>query len=147
MRTTLSAFTLALAAIFTTIPATVKPANAECNCPAKPALKRAFKKSDVVLVGRVEEQKTTPLKPGYMEVTLTILKKFKDDKEMRRDFIVIYTKEGDCGVVFQPGFEYLIFAAGNPAFYTTSSCGRTEVLENAQVDLHRLIKLSGRLKI
>ena len=122
-------------------------AEAECSCKSKPALKSAYNKASVVVVGRVEEQRTTPLKPGFTEIKITVLRKFKStDEEAGRDSMVFYTPDSDesCGVNFQPGFEYLIFAAGNPAFYTTTSCDRTQVLENAQVDLHRLMQLTKR---
>ena len=121
-------------------------ANADCSCQSKPALKSAYNKSSIVLVGRVLEQRKTPLKPGFNEIKITILRKFKNsDEEVGRESIVLYTPDSDesCGVTFQPGFEYLIFAVGNPAFYTTTSCDRTEVLENAQVDLHRLMQLTN----
>ena len=97
-----------------------------------------------MVVGRVEEQKNNPLKPKYTEVRVTILKRFKNDGELRREILFFYTPDNkdNCGIKFQPGFEYLIFVSGNPAFYTTDSCSRTEVLENAQVDIHRLAKLA-----
>ena len=119
-------------------------AMAACKCPTKPGLKASFDASASVVVGRVEEQKNNPLKPKYTEVRVTILKRFKNDGELRREVLYFYTPDNKdaCGIKFQPGFEYLIFVSGNPAFYKTDSCSRTEVLENAQVDIHRLAKLA-----
>lgn len=119
---------------------------AECKCPNKPNLKPAFDAASMVFVGRVEEQRQTPLKPGFTEVKVTVLTRFKDDEELRRDVLVFYTpdKAENCGYSFQPGFEYLIFASGNPAFYKSSACDRTEVIDNAQVDLHMLTKLTEK---
>lgn len=129
------------------LPFAAAEASAECTCQSKPALKSAYNKASIVVVGRVLEQRQTPLKPGFTEVKITVLRKFKNtDDDMRRETVVLYTPESDeqCGISFQPGFEYLIFAAGNPAFYKTTACDRTEVLENAQVDLHRLMQLTDR---
>lgn len=116
-----------------------------CECAARPALNSAFKKASFVIVGRVLEQRDPPLKPGYKEVKMTVLKKFKYGEDAQRDTVVLYTPAGDnkCGVTFQPGFEYLVFANGNPAFLTADSCNRTQMLENAQVDLHRLMQMTN----
>lgn len=137
-------FSLSLASLLSLIPLQV--VNADCKCPGKPALKAAFDAASIVFVGRVEEQRLTPLKPGFKEIRVTVLTLFKDDEELRRDTLVFYTPETEeaCGYNFQPGFEYVIYASGNPAFYKSSACDRTEVLENASVDLHYLQKLSGK---
>ena len=114
-----------------------------CPCNNKPALKKAFDEAALVMVGRVLDQRSSPLKPGFVEVKVTALQRFKDQEGFVQETITFYTPESpsECGYSFQPGYEYLIFLSGNPAFLKSTNCSRTEVLENAQADVHRLAKI------
>ena len=116
-----------------------------CSCAEKPTLEQTVKDSTLIFVGRVLEQRETAHKPDYTEIRFTVLKKFKGFEEVPKsaDYVVIYTpnQESLCGYAFSNGFEYLVFASGKPAFLKVDLCSRTDVLENAQLDQHRLIRL------
>ncbi len=116
-----------------------------CDCPAQPSFDDALAKSSVVFLGRVEEIGTSGYKKGFVQIKLFAIKKFKGFEELpTNDIVVMYTPAGQeqCGYKFQNGFEYIIYATGNPAFLQTGACSRTEVLEKAQLDEQRLLRLS-----
>lgn len=116
-----------------------------CSCSEKPSLEESLKKSSLIFVGRVLDQRETAFKPNHTEVRFTVFKKFKGFEEIPKsaEYVVVYTprEESLCGYKFSNGFEYLVFATGSPAFLKVNLCSRTEVLENAQLDQHRLLRL------
>ncbi len=117
-----------------------------CSCPKKPELEEAYADSAVVFLGQVENQEDSVLRPEFIEVRLAVQRKFKWMSELASSqSIVVYTpsEQGRCGYTFQNGFDYLVFAKGNPAYLRVDSCSRTNVIENSQLDrekLQRLIK-------
>lgn len=117
-----------------------------CSCAAQPELESALEKSSIVFIGRVVEQRATPFKKGQTEVKMTVFKRFKGFEDVpESEYLLVYTpdNEGACGVKFQNGFEYLVFAGGTPAFFTVSSCSRTQLLDNAMLDQQRLIRMTA----
>ncbi len=132
--------------VLTLLVALFPTAAVACPCSEKPVLKKAVDESSMVLIGRVLEQRSNALKPGFLEVKITALQTFKDDEGVSQETITLYTPESEdkCGYSFQPGYEYLIFLTGSPAFFKSNSCSRTEVLENAQVDVHRLQQIKEK---
>jgi hypothetical protein len=133
-------------ALFLLLPLLATSSSLACPCGEKPGLKTSHDSSTLTFVGRILEQKSSPFKPGYTEVKITVLQRYKDSSKMALETATVYTPDNaeKCGYSFQPGFEYLIFANGNPAFYTTTSCSRTEVLDKAQTDLKQLNNLSSQ---
>jgi hypothetical protein len=127
----------------------IPEAGRACECPVKPALETALAQSSVVFLGRVEEQGSTPYKKDYTEIKFLVLRKFKGFDELPPlPTLVLYTpsESTNCGYKFQNGFEYVVYATGNPAFLQTNSCSRTEVLEKAQLEEQRLIRLTDSKK-
>ncbi len=48
-----------------------------------------------------------------------------------------------CGFKFSDGMDYLVFATGNPAHFKTTSCSKTDVLDNVLTDVQKLIRMTG----
>jgi hypothetical protein len=114
-----------------------------CTCPKKPELEESQLQSSAVFVGRVETQEDSVLRPQFTQVRVVVLRKFKWLEEFATNqSVLVYTPkdEASCGFKFQNGFDYLIFAKGNPAFLRIDTCSRTQVMENAQLDLQRLMR-------
>ncbi|MCB0324712.1 MAG: hypothetical protein KDD69_14115 [Bdellovibrionales bacterium] len=110
-------------------------------------MEEALKDATLVFVGRVEDQKESAFKKDQMEVKFTVFKRFKGFEEVpNNEYVLIHTPKDSagCGYNFTNGFEYLVFATGTPAHFRTNLCSRTEVLENAQLDQHRLLRLTGQ---
>lgn len=121
---------------------------ADCECPEKPKLEAAYDQATLVFLGRVELQGREPLKPNYKKVKFSVLGKFKWSEEFTDKTVDIYTpkKKEECGIRFQNGFDYLVFASGNPAFVKTTKCSRTEVLEKARLDHERLRRMVTQME-
>jgi hypothetical protein len=116
-----------------------------CSCKGQPQLEEALARSSVVFIGRVESQKDSSLRPGYRQIRIAVLRKFKWlDDLTKLEYVVLFTPKESalCGFSFQNGFDYLVFAHGNPAFLKTDSCSRTEVLDKALLDQQKLIRLT-----
>ncbi len=115
-----------------------------CSCLKKAELEDAYKQSSAVFVGRVEVQEDSVLRPDYTQLRMVVLRKFKWLEEFASNqSVLVYTPklEAKCGIKFQNGFDYLVFATGNPAFLRADSCTRTQVLENAQMDQQMLLRM------
>ncbi len=116
-----------------------------CSCGEKASVEESLKDSSLVFVGRVLDQRETAFKPNHTEVRFTVFKKYKGFEEMPKsaEYVVVYSprEESTCGYKFNNGFEYLVFATGSPAFLKVDLCSRTDVLESAQLDQHRIIRL------
>jgi hypothetical protein len=74
--------------------------------------------------------------PWPVQVTFQVTRRWKGPVA---DTLVIRTGEGggDCGFPFQVGAEYLVYASGKDALYT-SICHRTRLLLAAKEDLEAL---------
>ena len=119
-----------------------------CSCGEKQDIRAALADSTMVFVGRVEELKENPLKPGLQEVKLAVLRKFKGFEEVQTRFVYVYTpKEAAlCGFKFSGGMDYLVFASGTPAHFKTSICSRTGLLDDSQRDVQLLMRLMKKKK-
>ena len=118
-----------------------------CACPKVPEVEEAFAQSSAVFVGKIENQEESALRQNMLQVQVFVKNKFKWLDELAgKQLTVIYTApENDpCGFKFQNGFDYLIFAKGNPAFLKVDVCSRTQVLENAQVDQQKLQRILNK---
>ena len=133
---------LAMCCVFIFVPAQGQAQN--CSCPKKPELEESYADSSVVFLGQVENQEDSVVRPEYIEVRLAVQRKFKWLNELSgSQSIVVYTppEQAKCGYPFQNGFDYLVFAKGNPAFLRVDSCSRTNVVENSQLDREKLQRL------
>lgn len=132
-------------------PSSGPPASAaasNCTCPNKPPLEQSYDQAALVFVGRVQEKRTNPLKKGDVEVKFLVTRKMKGFDEVQSKTVLVYTpkenpvgKIGDCAFEFAENGEYVVFANGSPAYFKTSACTRTELLENALMDVQRMIRL------
>lgn len=118
-----------------------------CLCSSKPEVETAYNESSCVFIGRVEESQTSALRPTMIQVKMTVLRRFKFFEDISgADTVVLWTpnSKDSCGITFQPGFDYLVFTKGNPAYLTVNSCSRTEVLEKAMLDQQRVQKMLNK---
>ena len=120
------------------------PAQA-CECD-EVGLDYAYKNASTIFVGRVDEQKPSALKPDFTEVKFVVFRKFKGFEELpNSQFVHLFTpkEQAACGYNFINGFEYLVFADGTPASLKVDHCSRTKLLEKAQLDQQRLIRMTA----
>jgi len=119
-----------------------------CSCEAKPDLDQALEEASVVFVGQVKTKIQNPLKKEQWEVKFAVSRKLKGFEEVPGSIVLVYTPEDYeyCGYKFQEGLDYLVFATGNPAHFQTTSCMRTELLDKALTDVHKLIRLTGSVE-
>ncbi|OVE79984.1 hypothetical protein BVY02_01690, partial [bacterium J17] len=119
-----------------------------CSCGEKQDIRTALGNSTMVFVGRVEELRENPLKPGLKEIKLAVLRKFKGFEEVQTRFVYVYTPNESalCGFNFSGGMDYLVFASGTPAHFKTNICSRTRLLDDAQRDVQLLMRLMKKKK-
>ena len=126
------------------------PAHA-CSCmggvgPVADQVQAAVQGSKMVFSGRVvsiEDRQSGLTVFGFgsapygRAVTFAVNTVWKGTPRAR---VVVYTGwgGGDCGVGFQVGSSYLVYAGGSPDDLSTSICTRTSSLSNAQADLAAL---------
>ncbi len=117
-----------------------------CPCEERPSLVKALEKASLVITARVGAVGKNPRKPGFTEIKVQVLEKFKGGEDLPSDVVIIYTPEAEnnCSVDFAKGLDYIIYAQGTPAFYQTNSCTRTALLDDALLDVQRLIRILKR---
>lgn len=116
----------------------------KCSCEERPALPKLLEQSSISFVGRVERLDNNPRRPGFVEVTFTVLNRFKGFEEVKTQKVLIYTpKEGSCSYAFRIGLDYLVFASGTPANFKADTCSGTEILENSYTDIERLKRMTA----
>lgn len=116
-----------------------------CTCEPKPDVSQALDDASLVFVGRVVSKSVNPFRPEEQEVKFTVTRKLKGFDEIGANTVLVYTPRDHeyCGYKFGEGLDYLVFAVGSPAHFKTTSCTRTEVLENALTDVQKLIRMTG----
>ena len=116
-----------------------------CTCPTKPTLEEALDKSSLVFVGQVKDLTVSPLKPDFSQVKFSVNRKLKGFDEVAGNSVLVYSPKTleACGIPFTEGMDYLVFANGNPAFFQTTSCSLTDVLDRVLVEVHRLIRMTA----
>ena len=127
----------------------VAPASAQaCTCDPKPDIEQALEQSSVVFVGQVKSKVENPLKKEQWEVKFSVSRKLKGFEEVPGNQVLIYTPKDHeyCGYKFQDGLDYVVYATGNPAHLQTTSCMRTEILDKVLTDVHKLIRLTGKVE-
>ncbi len=117
-----------------------------CTCPTKPSLEDALDKSSLVFVGQVKDLSVSPLKPDHTQIKFSVNRKLKGFDEVAGNSVLVYSPKTleSCGIAFTEGMDYLVFASGNPAFFQTTSCSLTDVLDRVLVDVHRLIRMTAQ---
>lgn len=127
------------------------------------SVKKAFKRSEIVFVGRVVsnqpyELKKEPLGEGFIdiyyhnEVTFEVTQWFKGTSTSTQ---IIYSGVGggDCGFHFEVGEQYIVYATNDGVYMElgsskmqTNVCDRTNKLSELAADLTELGKLQKRNK-
>lgn len=112
-------------------------AETECSCKEVPSVAAAFAASEIVIVGQADQVGVSSLKKDFLEVRLRISRVYKgfDGRPVQPEQVAVYTPIGEskCGYSFLRGMDYLVYATGNPAFYQTTRCNRTTMLESAMM--------------
>lgn len=110
-----------------------------CNCTEKPrGVKREFLNSSSVFIGRVVS--VASVRKGNDSIGSTI-SSFRVVFELKKGYKnawkkriqVITNTEDECGVTFQKGIDYLVFAVGGIVL-ETDQCTRTRELIEADMD-------------
>jgi hypothetical protein len=117
---------------------------AECKCGKFKSTDEAFKSSDVVFLGQVVTvTNSNILHPDYKVAKVAIVSPYKGVEILpATEYVTVFTKKDDCGVNFAALSDYLIFASGDPAFLTTSTCQLTDIQEKSKERLIRVDALS-----
>jgi hypothetical protein len=108
-----------------------------CSCLPPGSPKEELAKVDAVFSGEV-----LSVKDKYNSTKQVKVKVIESWKGIASKNITIYTSidSASCGVHFESGKEYLIYAHLEDGKYTTYLCSRTSELVNAQLDLQELGK-------
>lgn len=130
------------------VASTSASAASACSCDSKEDLEQALEKASLVFVGQVKEKSENPLRKEQWEVKFSVSRKLKGFEEVPGSTVLVYTPADFeyCGFKFQEGLDYLVFATGTPAHYQTTTCTRTEVLDNVLTDVHKLIRMTGNVE-
>ncbi|RZK10616.1 MAG: hypothetical protein EOO46_10075 [Flavobacterium sp.] len=120
-----------------------------CSCIAKPSMEKAVDETDVVVTGKVLSKESFGKKDGRLPKYFTHNVKYKVEVtkihkgKIKKGIITIVTGPamgGDCGVFFQIGKSYTIYAtytlidAGEKKveFMETNICSRTAKADKAE---------------
>lgn len=106
-----------------------------CDCKPLESPEAAYAAADLVFVGKVINAETNWISGGYKYIFLT-----ERTWKMSAD-TVVYLKtplEQDCGVVFEKGKSYLVYATKKFTAKQTDVCAGSKLLEEATADLQLL---------
>ncbi len=119
---------------------------AECKCLKAKSIDVSYKESNLVFVGQVVSvEDASVLRQGYRLVRLMVTAPYKGSELLpETEYVTIFTPIGDCGIEFVKQNDYLILAKGQPAFYTTSSCELSDILETSMDKQMRVAQLSNQ---
>ena len=110
-----------------------------CSCASPAALPIEFSQSTAVFSG--EAIKILHISDLVVEVTFAKQQNFKGPSD-ENIAVRTMTQETACGVDFQMGQQYLVYAYSDPNvakdIYFTNACTRTKLLSLAQEDLKAL---------
>ncbi len=142
--------------LFITIPLFFSPVYC-CTCIGESTFKEEFKRSDVVLIGRVIDEKTIEITDSLLprlkilkvEYTIHATKIYKGKIGDTLVKVVTGGGGGDCGFLFTVGNEYIIYCSYQDKYYAqgnrvstflyTDYCRRTRLANDAE-ELSRLSK-------
>ncbi|HMB90782.1 MAG TPA: hypothetical protein VKP65_08040 [Rhodothermales bacterium] len=110
-----------------------------CSCVMPPPPTEALAASDAVFLGQVIKTRRdgSGINKGNLFATIRILQIWKGDLE---EEVVIETgpNSAACGVPFQKGQEYLVYASVSAGHLRTHLCTRTTQAKNADADVEAL---------
>ncbi|MFM2395161.1 MAG: hypothetical protein RLZZ546_3144 [Bacteroidota bacterium] len=121
-----------------------------CTCIGKATFKKEYKRSNVVMTGKVLDKKIIEVKDSLMplikiqkaEYTVQIIKIYKG--KIKKSTIIITTGlgGGDCGFEFNIGNEYIIYCSYENKYYEqgktvnqflhTGICRRTRLINDKE---------------
>jgi len=114
-----------------------------CSCTNIPDFARAFAESDVILLGEVTGIR--PAQPGAVWATLRIVGWWKGAPPNTMIDVLTGENDGNCGVHFTVGTQYIVYAFHAPSMYGgtaadiwTHSCWRTHETYPEDPDLAAL---------
>lgn len=139
--------TAALFGIFSLFVPTLEAFSQDCQCPGPvKGTKDSFQQADLVFVGSIEKYQKSALRPGYNEAQVRLMSRLKGMDDLKGSSLYLYTPEEatKCGIKFLVGQDYIIYAEGNLARPTATSCTRTGILDNALDEMEELQKLAGK---
>ena len=113
-----------------------------CNCPPMDGTTEAYQSSDLVMVGTVEDLKSSIFKPGYMEIIFDIRKLVKSNSVIPTHTVVVYVPNDQCKYDFQFNNDYIVYAKGDLFFYRTDVCARNLLFDVSFDEIERLRELT-----
>jgi len=127
-----------------------RPAGA-CACADMGSLADEYRQSDAVFVGRIVSiEISAEVVKGHriehMTATFKVERRWKGPsvRRLRVGTCGTQTMVCTCGVDFQLGQRYVVFAEGKPL--TTSSCNRTTLADTADNELLKSLDAAARRK-
>jgi hypothetical protein len=133
--------------LFSTLVLTSSAFAQSCDCPAQAkSVRDSYAQAGVVMVGTVQKVGKSALRPGMNEAIFKIMSRYKGLEEVKSNTIYVYTPDSKpkCGISFLVSQDYLVYADGNAARPVSSSCSRTDILDNALGQLEELQKLASK---
>ena len=118
--------------------------HAACDCPPMEDTDTAFQNSDLVLIGRVVDLRSSVFKSGYMEITFRIRKLLKTNSNIPGSEVVIYVPSDECKFDFMYDSDYIVYAKGDLFFFSTDVCARNMPFDTAFDELERLKKFDKK---
>ncbi|MBX3275435.1 MAG: hypothetical protein KF729_34540 [Sandaracinaceae bacterium] len=117
--------------------AALAPARAAaCSCMAITAL-QAYEGHTVVFEGRVLEVRSAADPSGANVVRFEVVQHWKG-VETEAIEVETGTSSAACGIAFEPGTSWLVYANDDAGVLRTGLCGRTQRIEDAAEDLATL---------
>lgn len=122
-----------------------------CSCPETSSVVNALENSSVVFIGKVESINKSGRRKNFQEIRFKVVpnRRFKGFDDLpNNEYLLLYTpiEKSSCSFPFAEGFEYLVYANGNPAFLKVDSCSRTMFLDKAMEDQEKLLRLTESKK-
>lgn len=118
-----------------------------CSCIPQ-STQEHFNQNDVVFTGKVVNKDSKMLSDYYV-VTFEVYKQYKGDVVSKNIEIVTHQSSATCGVNFEEGKEYVVFASDADGELMTGLCSGTSDLEYAQETVNELeyIKNNGSIPV
>lgn len=112
-----------------------------CSCMMPGSPTKMMKESSIVMKAQVTDISQYWIKQGFWnnnEIQLNIYGYWKGNLDNKP--LITQDSSAACGINFQKGKDYIIYADYNEASktYSAHSCSRTTLIENAQQDIDEL---------
>lgn len=106
-----------------------------CSCAMPGSVEQELASRTAVFAGEV--LRVSESSPGHVAVLFAVREIWKGI-EQSQVWVHTPAHSASCGYLFEPGREYLVFAAGNGDSLVTGLCGRNALLSHAEEDLRVL---------